>query len=329
MPAPADDAAVNGPPTAAPLRIRRHPAAAGLTWVQRGLRLFARQPLALVVLVGLGPLILLTVSVIPRLGDLAFPILVPAVSVGMLTVCRSVDRGLPPGIASYLAALRDPVARLRLLQVGIYSALFTGLVALAVSAIDGEQPAASPAGHAPEAGNVAPPALAPPEGLSATPPETAPAAPAPPDAAGPKNAPAAGAAPEKPLPLPVMLALLAVMLPYLMTVWFAPPLTGWYRMSAPKALFFSFFACWRNRAALLVYLVTLMGLGVLALLVVGSLIAVLDARSGLAPYLIVAPVFFLLLAISQCSNLAMVEDIIDDGSEPGAALPDTTARPPG
>ena len=130
------------------------------------------------------------------------------------------------------------------------------------------------------------------------------------------------------IPVPLFIVLAVITVPFLMTVWFAPALSGWYRMPAAKALFFSFFACWRNRAAMLVYLVTLMGLWVIAVLILGSLIEILNAKEGLAPYLLVAPLLFLTLAIAQAANLAMVQDVIDDGSEPEEMLSDTMGVPP-
>ena len=46
--------------------------------------------------------------------------------------------------------------------------------------------------------------------------------------------------------------------PLMMAYWFAPLLAGWGRVSAPKAMFFSFVACWRNWRAFLAYALGLM-----------------------------------------------------------------------
>ena len=43
------------------------------------------------------------------------------------------------------------------------------------------------------------------------------------------------------------------MLPVMLAFWFAPALCFWQRMDAGKALFFSFFAGWRNLKAFFVY----------------------------------------------------------------------------
>ena len=329
-----EDAAMSTPRSAPAPRIRTFRAAAGLSWVRQGLRLFARQPLVLAVLVGLGPLLLLTLKVVPLLGDLASLLLTPAIGVGMLTVCRSIRAGEPAGISSYLAALREPVRRLRLLQLGAYYAIFAGLVSLALSFVPAPPAAGGADLHARPSGGATSVSPSGPAADSSTPIGAAtnpsapsspatddasapalPPAPAAPAAAASKAMPAAPDFTANPIPLPVFFALALVAVPFLMTIWFAPVLCGWYGMSAPKALFFSFFACWRNRTAMLVYLITLLGIWVLAVLVLASLIDVLNAKEGLAPYLLLAPLVFIIVAIAQSANLAMVEDVIDDGRD--------------
>jgi hypothetical protein len=49
-----------------------------------------------------------------------------------------------------------------------------------------------------------------------------------------------------------MIAPLAAV-PVLMAFWFAPVLAAWNRMGAVQALFYSFFAVWRNWRAFFVY----------------------------------------------------------------------------
>ena len=55
-----------------------------------------------------------------------------------------------------------------------------------------------------------------------------------------------------PNPLAGVVAAL-VYLPVLLAYWFAPALAAWENMSAPKALFYSFYAGWKNWRAMLVY----------------------------------------------------------------------------
>jgi hypothetical protein len=58
------------------------------------------------------------------------------------------------------------------------------------------------------------------------------------------------------------IAAFVLFVPVIMAFWFAPVLVAWHGMSAPKALFFSFFAALRNWRAFLVY-------GIAAALVAG------------------------------------------------------------
>ncbi|QID16636.1 hypothetical protein G3580_02720 [Nitrogeniibacter mangrovi] len=45
----------------------------------------------------------------------------------------------------------------------------------------------------------------------------------------------------------------ALTTPLMMAYWFAPMLVGWQKVSAPKAMFFSLVACWRNWPAFFLY----------------------------------------------------------------------------
>jgi hypothetical protein len=59
---------------------------------------------------------------------------------------------------------------------------------------------------------------------------------------------------------PLLLLRFVILLPVLMAMWFAPVFVGWHRIPAGKAMFFSFFACWRNRWALLTYAIAMLAL---------------------------------------------------------------------
>jgi hypothetical protein len=65
-------------------------------------------------------------------------------------------------------------------------------------------------------------------------------------------------------------------LPVLTAFWFAPVLTAWDAMSPAKALFFSFFGCWRNWRAFFLYGMAIAGLG----FCISLLIALLGAAAG-------------------------------------------------
>lgn len=84
-------------------------------------------------------------------------------------------------------------------------------------------------------------------------------------------------------------------MPLMMAYWFAPLLAGWGRVSAIKAMFFSFVACWRNWRAFLAYGIGLM----LTVMVPGLLIGllglispILSALPAIALPLVFIPVVF-------------------------------------
>jgi hypothetical protein len=91
--------------------------------------------------------------------------------------------------------------------------------------------------------------------------------------------------------------------PLMMAYWFAPLLCGWGRMSAAKAMFFSFVACWRNWRAFLAY-----GMGLMvAVLIPGMLISLLGLLSpilstlpAIALPLIFIPVVFASFYANAC-----------------------------
>lgn len=74
-----------------------------------------------------------------------------------------------------------------------------------------------------------------------------------------------------------VLATLLLMVPVLMAFWFAPLLVAWDNLRPGKALFFSFFACWRNGRAFFGY-----GLGIILVsgLLPGLLLGIAASISG-------------------------------------------------
>lgn len=112
---------------------------------------------------------------------------------------------------------------------------------------------------------------------------------------------------------PGLLALrLALSVPVLMAMWMAPPLVGWQHVPALKAMFFSFFACWRNRWPLLAFVCGIVGGAVLATaLVTAVAILLVPGSSSLMAYLI-APLSLALLAVAQCGVFRMYTQIVED-----------------
>ena len=93
-----------------------------------------------------------------------------------------------------------------------------------------------------------------------------------------------------------LLTALALSAPVLMAYWFAPVLAGWWGLSAPKALFFSFYACLRNWRPFLAYAIGVLLFGALLPgLIIGILGLVSPTVATLASFplpLILVPVLF-------------------------------------
>jgi hypothetical protein len=111
---------------------------------------------------------------------------------------------------------------------------------------------------------------------------------------------------------PWLLALrVALSAPVLMAMWLAPPLVGWQRLPALKAMFFSFFACWRNRWPLLTFVAGVVGVGSLITVVLAAIVDQIVPDRALATWLI-APLFLALVAVVQCGIFRMYWQIIQE-----------------
>ena len=88
--------------------------------------------------------------------------------------------------------------------------------------------------------------------------------------------------------------------PVMMAFWFAPQLVVWAGFTPVKALFFSFFAVWRNRGAFLRYLLTWIGLTVF----LGAVFALLSMTLEMTPgtlNALIFPVTLILMAVAHGS----------------------------
>lgn len=96
--------------------------------------------------------------------------------------------------------------------------------------------------------------------------------------------------------LPSMLIALTLSTPVIMAYWFAPLLVGWWGISAPKAMFFSFIACLRNWRPFLAFgLAIMLVFGLIpgvVLGLVGALVPLLSSLLLLLLPLVLVPVLF-------------------------------------
>jgi hypothetical protein len=128
-----------------------------------------------------------------------------------------------------------------------------------------------------------------------------------------KPADGAGGSPAAAAPLHVGLLLIEALLlvPLIMARWFAPILVGWHLMSPVKAMFFSFFACWRNRLPLLLWGACVLGIAALGSAVLAFLAAMVGLTQPTASVL-VAPWALAMVAYIQATVYPMYRSIVED-----------------
>lgn len=108
--------------------------------------------------------------------------------------------------------------------------------------------------------------------------------------------------------------------PVMMAYWFAPALAAWWKIPAPKAMFFSFYACLRNWRAFLAYAIALALFGAV---LPGVVVGVLGLLSPTLGSLVALPLPLIILPIVFASFYTATRDVfgLPDGTP--AYRPDT------
>lgn len=108
------------------------PASGGWQWLAQGYALFRRQPALIGLMVMSYWMSLIFCNILPFIGPLVASLVMPGLSVGVMTACRNVDRNLPVSMGLFIQPLKDNPRPLMTLG-GIY--LICTLVALALAAV--------------------------------------------------------------------------------------------------------------------------------------------------------------------------------------------------
>lgn len=210
--------------------MKLHPVLAkvGFLWVKQGMRAFAKQPLALSGLFLLYMLLLSLISAVPFIGNLLALALLPATTLGLMAATQQVESGQFPMPTVLAAAFRAGRERLQaMLLLGGLYALGFMSV-LGISAVfDGGQFAQIYLGNAEMTQEVV---------LSDSFQQA-------------------------------MWVGMVLYLPLALLFWHAPALVHWHGISPIKSLFFSWMACWQNKAALTLFMLGWMGVFMLVGLV--------------------------------------------------------------
>ncbi len=254
-------------------------AATGWRWVRDGFSLLRRQPIALLAITFLNLMLLSLSVVIPLVGAVSPLVLTPALMVGLMHAVRSAEAGRMPSPGLLFAGFRDAggTAWRPLLVLGGFNAAAT-LAALALAALA-------------DGGTLM---------LLAT---------------GQAGADEVGADESSMLYAAVVFVL--VYTPIQMAMWYAPLFAAWHKVPPAKALFFSFFAVWRNKWAFLVF-----GAGWFAVAFLASLaVRLLDSLLGDSPVLLsmlLSPLSLVLITAVYCSFWASYRDaVVDAQTRPG------------
>jgi len=97
-----------------------------------------------------------------------------------------------------------------------------------------------------------------------------------------------------------MLFAATIYTPAAMAFWYAAPLIAWQDMGVGKAVFYSFFAVWRQGRAFLAYGMSWIAIGIL-LPVVVSLVTALLFQKALVTIMVLLPLSIVLTVIMYCS----------------------------
>jgi hypothetical protein len=230
------------------MKLHLVPARTGAEWVRLGLKTFWRQPLAFISLFFLLMAVISTVSVLPVLGSVAAPILLPFMTLGLM-VATSVaytnnaeglgqagDARRPTGSAMFVAVFGAMRAEWRSLVVlGLISAAYFVLAVLLTATIDGGQLARAYLLD----DNLTPEVMASSEFQVAR------------------------------------LLLMCLNLPLSLAMWHAPALVHWHRVEPVKSIFFSIVALFRNFGAYALFSLAWFGVFLAAGIAMGLVATVL------------------------------------------------------
>ncbi len=233
------------------MRLRVVPAARGATWLRQGFAVFGRKPLAFAALFTAFLFFALLTALVPFVGPLLLLAALPLVSLGFMRATQHTLKGKFPTLAVFVTPLRrDRRVALALLKLGLVYAVATMAVMTLSDIADGGTFEALQEAMGDSRGDTE---------------------------AGREQIARLLGDPRLTGGMLLRLALAALLaLPF----WHAPALAHWAGQGWGQALFSSTIACWRNRAAFLVYGLAWVGvIGAFGIAV--NLLAALFARPQL------------------------------------------------
>ncbi len=250
--------------------VRTLPARAGLTWLRDALVLYRRQPFAFTSLVILYTMVVTLLAYVPFIGMPLAAVLIPFGTIGMTLAGRDAERGVMPMPTLMAQPFRDARQRKALAQLGFINATMVLVLVLLVSILAADELANWKIVD------------------------------------GQIDTATAGSN----FPWDAILVAAVLYLPILMLTWFAPQLVAWHGQPIGKALFFSFFVCWRNRWPFLTLAAALMALTFGVVFVVTQLLQAFGVSPQLASMLF-APVVLVLISISYATQYPIYRSLFE------------------
>ena len=250
--------------------VKTLPARAGLTWLRDALRLYRRQAFAFTSLVILYTISVSLLAYLPLLGRPLAAMLFPFGTLGLTLAGRDAERGAMPMPTLMVEPFRDPQQRKALTRLGLVNAGLVLLLMLVVWLFAADELSKWKFAD----GQV--------DQTSAA-----------------QN-----------FPWDAIIAAGIAYLPILMMTWFAPQLVAWHGQPIGKALFFSFFTCWRNRWPFLTLAAALFALSFGIIFVVTQLLQAFGASPQLASTLF-APVALVLISIGYATQYPIYRSLIE------------------
>jgi hypothetical protein len=253
--------------------VRTLPARAGLTWLADALRLYRRQPFAFTSLVILYTISVSLLAYVPLVGLPLAAVLVPFGTIGLTLAGRDAEGGTMPMPTLMVEPFRNPQQRSALARLGLVNAGLVLMMVLLVSFLAADELANWKLVD------------------------------------GQLDRASAG----QNFPWDAIIAAAIAYVPILMLTWFAPQLVAWHGQPVGKALFFSFFACWRNRWPFLMLAAALFALSFGVIFVVTQSLQMFGASPQLASMLF-APVALILVSVGYATQYPIYRSLIETPS---------------
>ncbi len=251
------------------MQVNTLPAAAGLTWLRQGIALLRRQAFAFTALVIMYSMALMLLANVPFIGPALAAILVPFGTLGITAAGRDAERNVMPMPSLLIDGARRAQERTALLKLGVINAALILLLILVASLLARDELARWTIVD----GQIDPITVA-------------------------AN-----------VPWDAISLAMVLYVPVLMLTWFSPQLVAWHKLPVGKAMFFSFFACWRNRAPFLVLGALLVGLFVTVSWLSSQLLAALGAPPQLASILF-APIALVLTSVAYSTQYPIYRSVL-------------------